>query len=254
MMNAIWCHPAGAKLGNATMCYLFARAHAERIGADFVCSEWIGERVFALPKHGRPTSKMDKWPVRSELDLAPDESNVRITAYAQNEKAMIYTREWARDAIQLKLPIEEVFTNTDAMEAFDNDDIVCHLRHGDYKGYGYPMVSTASYLDAIMAHNLSGIDVAFLTEERPTPHGTLPAELSFLPDFYRMAYAPVLLRGNSSFSWVAGVLNKGRVLSPVITADMEGGREHRCTFVEGNWPRLTWLEGCGDLRMKGEAA
>lgn len=252
-MNVVWCHPAGSKLGNATMAFLYAYAHAQRVRAEFVCSPWIGEKVFALPEYGRPTKAMDKFPVRSEIDLAPDETNVRLTAYAQSEKATrLYSQEEARDWLKLQRSIEEVLSATEAMEAFDNDDIVCHIRRGDFAGYGYPMVSRASYLRALTRHNLKGADVAFISEEHPTPPGKLPAELSFLPDFYRMAYAPTLLRGNSSFSWLAGIIGKGRVFSPVIRADMRGGEDHECAFIEGNWPRLTWLEGCGDLRLKGE--
>lgn len=249
------------RFGNQCMQYLFARAHAERVGARFYCEEWVGEQVFNIPKHGRYDYSgkygAAELPVRSELDLGPDETDVCIRGYAQNPHAMIYTKEWAREVLKLKIPPEVVFSDPGpergvaVIQTVSNDKVVAHHRAGDYYGYGYPVVSLLS-IGAEAERIWPKAHLSVLSEEHPTPHGRLPSHLSFLPDFYRMVMAPCLMRANSTFSWVAALLNRsGRVFSPVIDGK-EGGREHYCTFVEGNWPRLSNLEGCGELRLKGE--
>lgn len=266
MNGVVHFHAAGSKLGNATMAFLHAYAHAQRVGAEFVATPWIGEKVFRLPPYSRVRDRMDtNLPVRSEIDLKPDETNVRITAYAQSDKAMIYTKDEARGWLQLNRSIEEVFNLSAAMDMFDEDDVVGHYRRGDFGGYGYPLVSVKSYHACFkkfgwrhwhLNPDIEGDkrELYFISEEKATPHGKLPAELAFLPDFYRMIYAPILLRANSSFSWVAALLNRaGRVYSPVIDG-LKGGQEHDCKFVEGNYPKLANLEGFTDLHLKGESA
>jgi hypothetical protein len=256
MNGVVWCHPAGSKLGNASMGFLHAYAHAKRVGATFVCTPWIGEQVFRLPEYGRSTKACEAFPVRSELDLREDETNVRITGYAQNEKATrIYTKD---EAIEWLKPRRE---ESDILKYFrftPHQRVAAHLRRGDYIGYGYPMVSMASYDRAIAHHKLNAhLSYNFetfllISELCPQVEMGLPPQLSFLTDFTIMQTSSVLLRSNSSFSWLAGLLSKGRVFSPVITPDMKGGVEHDCAFIEGNWPRLSCLEGCGDLKIKGE--
>jgi hypothetical protein len=256
MSGVVWCHPAGSKLGNSSMAWLHAYAYAQSIGAEFVSSPWIGEQVFDLPKYGRPTKSMDAFPVRSEIDLALGETNVRLTAYAQSEKA---TRLYSKaDALAWLRPLD-LYCDTAGAYYWQDAEIVAHLRRGDFVGYGYPLVSKQSYHDfsAAMNSDRPNLDtrITFVSEENPGgfPDGVaIPDGLSFVPDFWRLVLARVLLRANSSFSWVAGLLNQGLVFSPEITPAMEGGKEHRCNWRQGNWPRLSNLAGCGDLRLKNE--
>lgn len=257
MSGVIVCNPPGSKLGNAAMSWLFAYAHAQRVGAEFLCPEWIGEKVFKLPLYGRPSGH--KYPQRSEMDLGADETDVEIRGYAQNARAMIYTKAQAQEWLTLK-HLNLVKYVIDGY--FWSDSIVAHLRRGDFYGYGYPMVSVRSYRNfvdnftwATDKHIQSNQwDINYLREEAPTAFPPSTAEsfentLSFLPDFYRMVFARTFLRANSSFSWLAGLLSNGRVFSPIIDG-LTGGKEHDCDFVEGNWPRLSNLDGCGELHVK----
>ena len=263
MNGVVWCRPAGSKFGNATMSWLHAYAHAQRVGAEFVCDPWIGEKVFNLPAYGRPTKACEAFPERSELNLRDDETNVRITAYAQSELATrLYTKEQAQEWLKPK------HDASDLLKYFHlgpHQRVAAHIRRGDYIGYGYPMVSLSSYDHAITKHRLNshlkghtGYDFEkFLLVSDLCPqiaNGWINdiGDIQFIVDFTILRTSSVLLRANSSFSWVAGLLGTGRVFSPVITPDMVGGREHDCEFVEGNWPRLSCLAGCGDMRLKGE--
>jgi hypothetical protein len=251
MNGVIICNPPGSKFGNATMSFLHAYAHAQRVGAEFLCPEWIGEKVFSLPAYRRPAPGL-KLPQRSEMDLGDDETNVEIRGYAQHQRAMIYTKTQAQEWLKPKYPDGEV------LKYFHQSPwqkVSAHLRRGDFIGYNYPLISLSSYDRAISVHNLN----AHLKEdfERFCLVSELSPQLgagwvpgpSFLVDFTILRTSAIMLRANSSFSWVAGLLSKGRVFSPIID-QLEGGKEHNCDFVEGNWPRLSNLDGCTDLHVK----
>jgi len=261
--KVVVCSLIGAKLGNATMSWLHAFAHAARVGAEFQCDPWVGEQVFDLPPYTRPHAFRSgprlRYPERDEFTLAPDEGDVTLRTYAQSQAAMIYTATQAREWLRLKRPIEAVFNTLEAERIFGRDHIVAHLRRGDYARLGYPLISFKSYHKACVERRLCewtpqetlSEPFHFVSEETPTPWHGLPDALSFLPDFYRLVYAPIMLRANSSFSWVAGLLNVfGRVFAPMITPGMKGGEENDCYFVEGNWPRLSTLPMCTDLHVQ----
>ena len=178
--------------------------------------------------------------------LAPD---LEFRGYAQRQECMIYTKRQAQEWLKLRPEIETACVAAVGAAGGSTDRIVCHQRKGDYAGYGFPMVSVGSYRQAAADFGLEWHEkhVAFLTEEAPTPHaGFLPDDLSFMPDFYRMMKAPTLLRGNSTFSWLAALLGNGLVLSPIIEG-LRGGCQHNCRFVAGNWPRFANLDFVTDL-------
>lgn len=180
--------------------------------------------------------------VYAQLERRP---NIIFRGYAQmTECANYYTKRQAQSWLKLRPEIEAV-----CAKSLGPMPIVCHERRGDYFGYGYPVVSRASYINAMAEYGLAGPPAAFLSEEHPTPPepGELPDELGFMPDFYRMMRAPTLLRANSTFSWLAALLGNGLVLSPVIDG-LEGGKEHdNVKFVAGNHPRLANFEFTTDM-------
>jgi len=255
MSGHIHCNPPGSKLGNSTCSFLWSYAYAKSVGAEFTCNEWVGEKVFNLPGYGRYAGP--QLPQRSEIDLKHGEVNVELRGYAQSELATrLYTKEDAREWLPFRLDPHDLLAQFASGPQYR---VVAHMRRGDYTGYsGYPLVSLVSYERAIKTHGLNShlkanFETFLLVSEHNPRHVTiLPKAISFLPDFMTLATAPILLRANSSFSWVAGLLNPNRVFSPVITQDMRGQVDNDCAFIEGNWPRLTWLEGCGDLKLKGE--
>lgn len=237
------------RMGNQTMQWLFAYAFAQKYGREFQCEEWIGERIFDLPKYARPVSRDFKRV--SELDIfgrpfGPSQNeNLEFRGYAQTQAAMIYSKREAQSWLKLRPEIEEVCRK----HRPDGERIVAHIRRGDYTGYGFVVVSAASCIQACDEFGLNSRAMSMLTEEFPTAHDGLPDDLSFMPDFYRMMTAPTLLRGNSSFSWLAALLGNGLVLSPVIDG-LEGGKEHHCRFVAGNWPRFANLDFTTDLHVR----
>jgi hypothetical protein len=130
-----------------------------------------------------------------------------------------------------------------------NDTIVAHHRLGDFIDCSYPVVSRRSYKNAALAYFGEDRGLEFVAEECPLPHVGLPDDISFLPDFYRLMMAPTLLRANSTFSFVAGLLNKGVVLSPRIDG-LKGGVEHDgVRFEAGNHCKLADFDFCTDLHV-----
>lgn len=250
-MSVVVCNPPGSKLGNATMSWLHAYAHAQRVGAEFLCGPWIGEEVWNLPKYGRPTAEQMKLPECSEINLRDDETDVVIRGYAQNQRAMIYTKSQAQEWLKPRYSLPQIFgERLDHLEVTLRGSFIAHRRAGDYFGYGYPVVSSRSVDRGIERFGFSPNNVYVCTEEHPTPCAVeIPGQIRCIGDFYRMVHAHCLWRGNSSFSWVAGLLSNGRVFSPVIDG-LSGGREHDVEFIEGNWPRLSNLEGCGELHVR----
>lgn len=230
------------RFGNQCLQYAFARAYAESIGADFRCDPWIGQRVFTI----EDKSVGDPGPLtrRSELDFKPGETNVDFMGYAQNERAMIYTAAQMRAWFTLKPDIEESLKRLLPIP----DECVAHRRVGDYFGYGYPVVSISSYEQFATLYGIPKI--TWITEENPTFFAEFPGEMQMLPDFWRLMRAKILLRGNSTFSWLAGCLNvDGRVFAPIIDG-LEGGKEHHCRFVTGNHPKFANLGFTTDMHLK----
>lgn len=256
-MSVLVCTLQG-RFGNQCLQWAFAFAFAQQKGMRFQCEPWIGERIFLLPDYERPFPGAS-YPRMNEVDIfqpaldisQPYWSDREFRGYAQSQRAMIYTKRQAQSWLKLRPEIETACANAVLADGGKDDRIVCHRRLGDYAGYGYPVVSLRSYERACERFGLKWNmpQVSILSEEDPTPHaGFLPDDLAFMPDFYRMMVAPTLLRGNSSFSWLAALLGDGLVLSPIVEG-LEGGKEHDCAFVAGNWPRFTNLDFVTDLHV-----
>lgn len=250
MPGVIVCVPPGNKLGNACMSYLHARAHADRVGAELQMDPWIGERIFEVTRI--PIEDRNRnLPRRTEFDLGPKDTDVEIRTYAQSQAAMIYRRDQARHYLPLKLGGPPFRCTVDELNTWlDQTRIVAHRRVGDYIGYGYPVVSQESILRAIEKFGLTGT-LDMVTEEAPRKGSLVPEDISWFPDFLTLMRAKTLLRGNSSFSWTAGLLGYGKIYSPVIEG-LEGGKEHLVDFVEGNWPRFANLPFVTNLHVKDE--
>lgn len=253
-MNTLRFLPQG-RFGNQATQYLFAKGWAYRNNYILTSDPWVGEQIFQL---NDPRPPADVVGIRCDENrlcgLAANGVDVEFRGYAQNQQcANYYTQRGARDWLRFRPEIAAACAQ--AIAAYQRgvpDVIVCHRRVGDYTGYGYPVVSLRSYW---LACEEFGLDhkaptTTVLTEEVPTPHtGFVPDDISFVVDFYRMVTAKTLLRGNSTFSWLAALLGDGLVLSPIIDG-LEGGREHDCQFVPGNWPRLANFDFVSDMHVK----
>ena len=124
------------------------------------------------------------WPVTNEFELVDGQGDTAYRSYSQQQKCLIYTREQARQWFALRHDYAGFETN---------HSVVCHRRVGDYPGYGYPVVSKASYDKALLTR--LGIESAhFCTEENSTHDSRWCRDCQFVPDFLTMMRAKTLLR------------------------------------------------------------
>jgi hypothetical protein len=224
------------RFGNQLFQYAFARAYADLYGAILEVPDWIGRRVFGLN---------DPYPSRVLTRTAQDcipwgDVNVDLFGYFQkNECLSILSRARLRQWFQIQ-------PRWEAMASLPGKPyIAAHLRRGDYVSrYAsvYCTISRDSYIRACEQFALDASLLIWVSEETPRPFPE--PELGFMSDFLALKHADVLLRGNSTFSFWAGVLSDGRVFSPVV----DGRRgEHDVPFVPGNWPKCADI--CDDLAI-----
>jgi hypothetical protein len=123
--------------------------------------------------------------------------------------------------------------------------IAANLRRGDYLSlkHIFAIVSEQSYLNACAKFGLDPEALIWVAEELRPPHPMLDRQgLGYLADFFTVISADVVLRANSTFSWWAALLGRGRVFSPLVE-DRTG--EQTVEFVEGNWPRMSDTKNSG---------
>lgn len=229
------------RFGNQLFMYAFARAYAERHGAEFQVDPWIGSRIFELDDP--PITRRDL-PSRNELTVRDGETDVRFQTYAQRQDCLIYTRSQVRSWLVIRSEFAAVLD-----EQVEPWPLAAHRRVGDYVTCGYPVVSEAAYRNACVEHGLPLSDLRFVTEEAPLRLPAFDNWAPFLPDFHRLMRAGVLLRGNSTFSWWAATLgNPARVFSPVVDGLYAG--EHDCVFREDNAARFCSLDNVTDLALR----
>lgn len=209
----------------------YARSLAERLGVPLRTNPWPGTKIF------------EGWP---EEPWSPDGHRIE-DGYRQCQRDLIYTRTDARRWFRLKPEFEKWALYWTTVPAY------AHRRVGDYAACGYVVVSMESYLNQSLKMGLCGGDwnlrqrgFQLVTEEEPWPDASLP--FPWLADFLRLMHAPILLRGNSSFSWWAATLGNAEVWSPRIDG-LEGGREHDCTFEKGNHCKMFDAAGFTDLHL-----
>lgn len=205
------------RLGNQLFQYCRARAYCAANQLVLHTPPWDGQLVFDIN------------------DPPADPAQAQWSGYCQRQCDLTYTRSEARSWLPWRQSILE------RLESLRLPFAHAHLRYGDYVNLPqYVVVTEASY--HTIASQLELRPVVFVREEQPAIIDGLPA---WLPDFYRLASAPVLLRANSSFSWWAHVLALDpaqHVYAPIIT-NRTGIAD--CPFIEGNWPRF--LDGSPDV-------
>lgn len=239
-----------SRWGNALFQYAFARAYASRIGARFQTNEWIGTKIFQLsdePLSGDLTTRdnlhWEQW---------DGETNIRIIGMGQHQKHLIYTLAEARRWFTFRPEIQGLLNHVPVYPC------MAHLRRGDFVGaVKFIAISYASYFNAF---NQFGIDekvTKFVNEENPVaiPGIDPSGPMGFLPDFYSLMKAPILFRGNSTFStWPGWLGDHKRVFSPDQTGvpyDPPRPIYQDVPFVEGNhMPITSWWEGHSELHLK----
>lgn len=239
------------RAGNQILQWLFCRALASFTGAELRCSPWVGDRIFqidSVPYVGPELPRFNEHRmIQWSMLPGTHRHDVEFRGYAQMQSCMIYrkfqVKEWLRFRPEI---LDRLLANH---YNFQGDSIVAHHRKGDMIGYSYPVVSRMSFRRAAWHFFGEDCPISYVSEEEPGPHEGLPDDLSFLPDLYRLMRAPTLMRANSSFSFVAGLLSDGIVLSPRIDG-LKGGVEHDgVRFEAGNHCRLADFDFCTDLRV-----
>lgn len=248
-MKFLNCHLMG-RVGNQLFQYAACRAFAEKHEMELRTPPWLGQQIFEL--HDPPIT-LQAGPRFNERTLQ-DFGQVDFEGYGQSQMALDwYTRADCRRWFTWRPEILEALKELKELrDKLSGSTIVGHVRRGDYlTNGGYVIVSRNSYIRK--AAELGFSSYYEINEEHPTKlhAGSLPTELSFLPDFYWMTLAYILLRANSSFSWWAHTLagDSQRIFAPVIEGK-PGGVESDCEFVEGSWPRLANLDVCTDLHLR----
>lgn len=219
-MKTLNAHLIG-RTGNQMFQAAYARSLAERLGVPLRTNPWPGTKIF------------EGW---SEEPWSPDGHRIE-DGYRQCQRDLIYTRSDCRRWFKLKPEFEDWHCH-----GFHSMPLA-HRRVGDFVEAGHVVISVKSYQDKACEIN---VPFAFVTEEVPMGDSALP--FTWLADFLRLMHAPILLRGNSSFSWWAGALGNGVVWSPRIDG-LEGGKEHDVSFEKGNHCKMFDGSGFTDLRL-----
>ena len=111
------------RFGNQMFTYAYARAYAERVGAEFQCEPWIGQRIFAI--EDRPVGNPDL-PRRDEHSLVDGEHDICIRTYAQNQQCVLYSRPQLKGWFTFRPEILAALEH-----AVERWPIVAHRRVGD---------------------------------------------------------------------------------------------------------------------------
>lgn len=242
-MNVLNCNLMGGA-GNTLFQYCFARAFAERHRMDLRIPAWWGEKVFQIEHPHIAERFLDNQCNEETLEQAVGHREFK--GYAQMQQCLeLYTRTEAKKWLKFRPEI---------LACLPSDFIggpVCHVRRGDFGGYGYPLVSKQSYLDCLKNNALTEKPPIWISDDHPIHVPEFHNELEWLPDFWVLRKAKILLRANSSFSWWAHTLadDDQQVFSPVIEG-LEGGREHLCAFKPGNAERLSDFPFVTRLELK----
>ena len=240
-MKILNCHLIG-RFGNCAIQYCAARGIAEEFGAQLRTPAWVGQKIFQL----------NDPPIQEQSSVKSDEHNLVATdgicdlhSYCQNQTACdFYSRSdvkrwfvWRPEI--LKLLHENVSTPC----------VLVHLRHGDYKELNYPMVSKEGAVKFLKSIGEDYYNI--ISEEVPTVCGKFQNELAWVPDFWKLVNAEILLRGNSSFSFFAAILAQESqvVYSPVIDG-LKGGSEYEVEWRLGNSAKLADLPFITEMNLR----
>ena len=214
------------RFGNQIFQYLFARAYAEKYDAILEIPNWVGQKIFKNVEHPKPSVKL---PTTKTDQVKWGMVNIDLGGYFQRKEFIdilseTKIRSWLQfqDRWEKRFPKEATFS------------VVAHLRRGDYISKfsnEYCEISKESYLRACDKFNIPKKNIRWVSEETQIKDPRLDDDLQFLPDFFLMVNADVLLRANSTFSFWAGFFNKNEVYSPVVRG--KAGL-NTVEFIEGN--------------------
>lgn len=231
-------------MGNQALTYLCAKAIALEFGAELRTPSWIGQKVWQL----------NDPPIQERADVMSTEDNlvpaangvVDFRSYAQNQTAAdFYSRHEVKEWLRWRPEI----LNLIHQENIATPCVVIHLRRGDYRNSAYPLISKQCAVDFLKGIGEDYYNI--ISDDLPTVSGKFTGDVSWLPDFWKLVNAEILLRGNSSFSYVAALLasESQTVYSPRIDGKA-GGAEVDCAWEAGNHCRLADLPFITDMHVR----
>jgi hypothetical protein len=243
--------------------YAFVRGYAERYGCTLQTNPWMGQKVFMIDDPPIASMNMHE---RSE-DTIEDwagETDIRISGGGLHQHSLYYTRAQARKWFTFRPEILEM------LKAVPHFEVAAHLRWADFVGLDdFVTISSKSYFKACEKFGIDATKLRFISEEDPIVLPGFPVKgnehsrggdpaldkgLGFLPDFYALMNADILLRANSTFSLMAALIgNNKRVFCPnIVGIPSRGDRPlyQDVPFVEGNHMPITNYWGHSELHWK----
>lgn len=220
------------RFANQLFQYLFLRLCAEGRGAEVHTRPWIGQDLFAIADSAEPVEGAVEIAEESILDLdrflngaEPIGDRVDFSGYFQVPTRHLRPhRDFIRRLYTFKPAFQDIFGGVmKQLRGTGRPVVAVHLRRSDY-GYGHffraPARWYADWLEAEADRFPNAI--LYLCSESPAelvrhfPGRTvvhagllplLPPSVAFLLDFHVMTQADALAISNSSFSFMASMLN-----------------------------------------------
>ena len=224
------CLGQDGRFGNQMFQYAFARAYADKLGAELQTPKWVGQEVFEDIIDNPITVSL---PTSRLHDVLRCDNNVNLWGYFQSKPFTdFYTEPWVKNLFRVKPKWRDKFYTEKCYAA-------AHVRRGDFTHpktmERFCVVTRESYQAAYDQVCCGSLPLQWISDETPTIDPTVPAAIDFLPDFMTLINAKVLFRANSSFSFWAGVLTTGAVYSPIVD-DLVGVQT--VPFGAGNWHKI----------------
>lgn len=234
------------RFGNQCLQYLYARGYANRNGAVLHTSPWIGQTIFEIEDPPIET----ELPQRYDMDRATwdGQTDIELTGWGLHQMTITYTRTEAKSWLRFRPEVARL------LDQVWIPRLASHIRHNDFLTMDrYIAISEHSYIKAWQEFEPEYEDMQTISENDPT----LIAELTdmgagFLPDFVTLMRAHVLIRANSTFSYMAAILGDNyKVYAPNLNGiEPVAGVLQDVPFVLGNWPAISCVhDNCSDLYL-----
>jgi FkbM family methyltransferase len=217
------------RFGNQLLQYAYLRLYAEAAGCDIETNDWIGRDLFGLsdPFISKVLPRLEEKSFDSAGAIAPgarprtDVDLAGYFAFATNKYA--HRKERFRELFQLQGPARAAVDKAWHEIAGDRRSVIAiHVRRSDF-GYGRFWIAPLEWYHVWLGRNWSRWHnpVLYIATDDPSivtafgQYSTLSAEnfpafprdLAFVLDFFVMARANTLAIANSTFSFVAAMLN-----------------------------------------------
>lgn len=234
--------------GNTLFQYLFIRSYALNYGLDYQCPPWAGQYLFGLsdpPVTANLPRYVEKrfWHIHHWSSIAPDGGECHdrdVEAYFQWHTSYYAPwRDQAQDWFTCRGPMADRLAPATEEFLKHRTRIGIHLRRGDTGRAIFYLTPTAWYLqwleenwpkfedpilyvaseDPSLVQEFSGYPIAATVQltMKKVPHYVYlpydlrrptPVSMDFFPDWYFLTLCDVILMGNSTFSFTAGMFSK----------------------------------------------